>query len=92
MLAFTEESSIESFPNPTITKKLGEPTRSKIQFVHKLTSDNYRSIESTREGGNHGLVFIVQDTNTYHALTGYVFMLPTNPGLTPVILGGLRSG
>ena len=53
-------------------------------------SDNARSLELTRWGGQHGLLFITQELDTYHTLTGHVFMELTNPGPTPVVPGWVR--
>ena len=56
-----------------------------------MLSDNASSVESTREGDQHGLLFITQEPNAYHFLTGHVFMEPTIPGPTPVVPGGVRT-
>ena len=91
MNSISVETYIESFPHTTIPKQLGEPTRDKIRTVYELLSSNTSSIESTRGGGQHGLLIITQEPDTYHTLTGHVFMEPTNPGPNPVIPGGIRA-
>ena len=85
------ETCMESFPHPTIPKQLGEPTRDKISTAHEMSSANASSVESTRGGSQHGLLFITQEPDTYHFLTGHVFMEPTNPGPNPVMVGGVRA-
>ena len=55
--------------------------------MRKLAAENVASIESTRGGSNHRLLAILLDPNTYLALTGTTFMLPTNLGLVPIITG-----
>ena len=87
----TVESYIESFPNPSITKQIGEPTRNKIQDVYELLSANASSIESSREGGNHGLLFITHKSGKHLALTGHTLMPLTNPGPVPAMPGGVRA-
>ena len=91
MKTITVETYIESFPHPTIPKQLGEPTRDKISTAHEMLSANASSVESTRGGGQHGLLFITQEPDTYHFLTGHVFMEPTNPGPTPATPEGVRT-
>ena len=91
MNSISVESYIESFPHSTIPKQLGESTRDKIHAVHELLSSNASSIKSIRGGGQHGLLIITQEPDTYHTLTGHVFMEPTNPGPNSVIPGGIRA-
>ena len=69
MKTITVETNIGSFSHPTMPKQLGEPTRDKISAEHELLSSNASSVESTRGGGQHGLLFISQEPDTYHALT-----------------------
>ena len=49
------------------------------------------SIESTRGGGQHGLLAIALDPNAYYTLTGAMFITPTNLGPVPIIIGNTHS-
>ena len=76
---------------PPFLSNLENIQEKKIQSVHKFLSFNARSIESTRGRGKHGLIFIIQEPNTYHTLTSHVPMLSTNIGPTPVMQVGIRA-
>ena len=86
----TVEQYIESFLHTIFPKQLGEPNYKKIQKIHKLAAANAALVETTRGGGNHGYLAIVLEPNTYHTLTGHIFIPPTNPGPSLIITGDLR--
>ena len=87
----TVKQYIESFLHTIFPKQLGELNYKKIQKMHRLAVANAASVETTRGGGKHEYLALVLESNTYHTLTGHIFMPPTNPGPSPVITGGLRT-
>ena len=47
---------------------------------------------TTRAYGQHGyLAILLLNDSSFHTLTGGKSMLPTNPGPTPIIKGGLEA-
>ena len=91
MSDITIEQCIESFPNSILPKIEGEITHDKIKLMLKLVAENAVSIESTRGGGQHGLLAIALDPNAYYTLTGAMFITPTNLGPVPIIIGNTHS-
>ena len=59
-----------------------------MQDFHELISAKTSSIDSTKRGGNHGLLVITQEPAKYLTLTGHVFMSLTNPKPVHETLGG----
>jgi hypothetical protein len=74
-----------SFPHPSISNINGEPNREEITRIHRLLKGNCASVPSTLGGGNHGLLGLAINPNTYQQVVGVAFVLPNNPGATPNI-------
>ena len=66
----TVESTIESFPNLTITFVKGEPIYKSIKEVKKQIITNASLIESELGGGQYRLLGLVISAAMYNAITG----------------------
>ena len=69
MKELTVDQYIESFPNSSFPKQDGEPTYDKVKHIQRLAAENTASVETTRGGGQHGLLAILLEPNTCHTLT-----------------------
>ena len=81
----TVENIIASFPKSP-TKIDGKPTYESLKELKDVLIENAASIESTRGGGNHGLLGLVVTPAEYatDVDANHPFDRPANPGLGPV--------
>ena len=77
-----------NFPFPIIPREPGLPTFQIVNDVHNKSKANAASISSSLGGGAHGLLGLGLYPATYHQITGYHFIRPTNPGALPQNVNG----
>ena len=74
-----------NFPHPVLTKITGKPNYASISTLEMELNANAMSVESTRGGGQYGLLALVVSPAAYVALPNAVqFIAPPNPGPAPV--------
>ena len=82
---------ITSFPCNLLPAVSEDVTYLELTKLWKAIKENYESIESTREGGDSGLlVGASHDTWYLTVALGTPFTIPTNPGAPPVVTGSTQ--
>ena len=85
----TDSETIKAnFPFPIIPREPGLPTFQIVNDVHNKSKANAASISSSLGGGPHRLLGLSLSPATYHQITGYHFIRPTNPGALPQNFNG----
>ena len=85
----TVEKYIETFPLPTLTRIVGQPTYEQVKELNEELNGNAASIVTTRGGGAHGHLAITVSPTTYATLSPTAFVAPTMPD--PVNPAGLTG-
>ena len=75
----TVEKYIETFPIPTLTRIVGQPTYEQVKELNEELNANAASIVTTRGGGAHGYLAITVSPTIYATLTSTAFVAPTMP-------------
>ena len=75
----TVEKFIETFPIPTLTRIVGQPTYEQVKELNEELNANAASIVTTRGGGAHGYLAITVSPTIYATLTSTAFVAPTMP-------------
>jgi hypothetical protein len=83
------QSSPHSYPNPVLTKIVGEPSNASFKKLKTELYDNAMSVPSNRGGGAHGHLAIIMAFAEYDVMLGLgnQWEDPLNSGITPDILG-----
>jgi hypothetical protein len=83
------QSSPHSYPNPVLTKIVGEPSNASFKKLKTELYDNAMSVPSNRGGGAHGHLAIIMAFAEYDVILGHgnQWEDPLNPNITPDILG-----
>ena len=71
------------FPNPILTRIVGEPTHEEIRLLEKETNKNPSAIPSNLGCGTKGLLWIGTPPTVYATISSVPFVPPTNPGSAP---------
>ena len=77
------EKIVESFPHPTVTPIVGQPSYETIAELQLKLNTNAASIYSHRGNGRLGLLFLTVKPAVYNTQSTVVFYPPTNPGKKP---------
>jgi len=83
--SLSADKIIETFPHPTITPIIGQPTYESIAELHLKLNANAASVHSNRGNGALGLLFLTIKPEVYSTLSNVPFLPPTNPGSNPSI-------
>ena len=85
----TVKKFIETFPIPTLTRIVGQPTYKQVKELNEELNGNVASIVTTQGGGVHGHLAITVLPTTYATLSPTPFVAPTMPN--PVNPAGLTG-
>ena len=86
--SLSADKIIETFPHPTITPIIGQPTYESIAELHLKLNANAASVHSNHGNGALGLLFLTIKPEVYSTLSNVPFLPPTNPGSNPSIPTG----
>ena len=75
----TVDKIIETFPLPTLTRIVGQPTYEHIQELNEEINANAASIVTTRGGGAHGHLALTVSPAVYATLSNTPFVTPALP-------------
>ena len=75
----TVDKIIETFPLPTLTRIVGQPTYEYIKEPNEGINANAASIFTTRGGGAHGHLALTVSPAVYATLSATAFVAPTLP-------------
>jgi hypothetical protein len=73
------------YPNPVLTKIVGEPSNASFKKLKTELYDNAMSVPSNRGGGAHGHLATIMAFAEYNGMIGLgnQWEDPVNPGITP---------
>ena len=87
-MAASVESIIESFPYPTISAIIGEPTYESITAVARHLKANAASVHTELGGGALGHLALLMTPAVYATISLVPYNAPGNPGPTPNLDAG----
>ena len=82
------EKILESFPHPTVSPIIGQPSYETIAELQLKLNTNAASIYSHRGKVRLGLLFLTVKPAVYNTQSTVTFDPPTNPGQNPTIPTG----
>ena len=77
------EKIVESFPHPTVTPIVGQPSYETIKELQLKLNTNTASIYSHRGNVQLGLLFLAVKPKVYNTQSTVTFNPPKNPGQNP---------
>jgi hypothetical protein len=84
-MANPEDTKIsENFPHKTLPPIVGQPTYEAIKDLHLKLNENAVKVHSNLGDGLLGYLGVTVTPAIYNTLSAQPFVIPTNPGTTPV--------
>ena len=82
-MTLNSDQLLAVFPQPLLTKIVGEPNLASITFQQSKHNGNLASIKSNLGDGLTGLMVLSMKSDIFKTINPNTFVIPTNPGSAP---------